>query len=83
MPVLSVKKKTVSLNGVWADAKKLNVEEQQLLKIKLFGNDIIRELKVFESEMKRRKTISKKSEAEIVTAVNKIRATPAYENMIY
>ena len=83
MPVLFEKKKTVSLNGVFGDAKKLNAEEQQLLKVKLFGNDIIKELKVFESEMKKGKTIIKKSGAEIVSAVNKIRATHAYENMIY
>jgi hypothetical protein len=77
MPVLSEKKKTVSFNSVLADAKKLNAEDQQLLKIKLFGNDIIKELKAFESEMRKRKAMRKKSDTEIVIAVNKIRAKHA------
>jgi hypothetical protein len=52
MPVSTEKKKTVSLNGVLAAAKKLNADEIQLLKVKLFGNDIINELKAFEAAMK-------------------------------
>ena len=77
MPVLFEKKKAVSLSGVLRDAKKLNEEEHQLLKIKLFGNDIIKELKVFESEMKKRKTVIKKPDAEVVSAVKKTRAKHA------
>jgi hypothetical protein len=77
MPVSTEKKKTVSLNGVLAAAKKLNAEEIQLLKVKLFGNDIINELKMFETAMKKRKTAVKKPDAEIVRAVKKIRAKNA------
>jgi len=67
------KKKTVSLNDVLAAAKKLSLEEKQLLKVKLFGNDIINELKAFETAMKKRKGVIKKSDDEIVAAVKKIR----------
>jgi hypothetical protein len=77
MPVSTEKKKTVSLNGVLAAAKKLNADEIQLLKVKLFGNDIINELKAFEAAMKKKKTAVKKPDAEIVRAVKKIRAKNA------
>jgi dihydroxyacetone kinase len=77
MPVTTEKKKTVSLNGVLAAAKKLNAEEIQLLKVKLFGNDIINELKAFETAMKKRRTAIKKTDDEIVSAVKKIRAKNA------
>jgi hypothetical protein len=77
MAITTQKKKTVSLSGVLAAARKLNAEEKQMLKVKLFGNDIINELKAFESAMKKRKTLVKKSDDEIVAAVKKIRAKNA------
>jgi dihydroxyacetone kinase len=77
MPVAATNKKNVSLNSVLAAAKKLNAEEIQLLKVKLFGDDIINELKAFESAMKKRKSVIKKSDDEIVSAVKKIRAKNA------
>lgn len=77
MPVVATNKKNVSLNSVLAAAKKLNAEEIQLLKVKLFGDEIINELKAFESAMKKRKSVIKKSDDEIVSAVKKIRAKNA------
>jgi dihydroxyacetone kinase len=77
MPVAATNKKNLSLNSVLAAAKKLNAEEIQLLKVKLFGDDIINELKAFESAMKKRKPVIKKSDDEIVSAVKKIRAKNA------
>ncbi len=77
MPVAATNKKNVSLNSVLAAAKKLNAEEIQLLKVKLFGDEIINELKAFESAMKKRKSVIKKSDDEIVSAVKKIRAKNA------
>jgi hypothetical protein len=77
MPVAATNKKNVSLNSVLAAAKKLNAEEIQLLKVKLFGDEIINELKAFESAMKKRKPAVKKSDDEIVSAVKKIRAKNA------
>jgi len=77
MAITTQKKKTSSLNGILAAAKKLNAEERQLLKIKLFGNDIISEMKAFETAMKKRRGVIKKSDDEIVAAVKKIRAKNA------
>ncbi len=77
MPVTTEKKKTVSLDGVLAAAKKLNAEEIQLLKVKLFGNDIINELKAFEAAIKKKKMTVRKSDAEIVNTIKKIRAKNA------
>lgn len=77
MAITTQKKKTVSLNDVLAAAKKLSLEEKNLLRIKLFGNDIINELKAFETAMKKKKGVIKKSDDEIVTAVKKIRAKNA------
>ena len=77
MPVAATNKKNVSLNSVLAAAKKLNAEEIQLLKVKLFGDEIINELKAFESALKKRKSVIKKSDDEIVSAVKKIRAKNA------
>lgn len=77
MAITTQKKKAVSLNDVLAAAKKLTLEEKQLLKVRLFGNDIISELKAFETAMKKRKGGIKKSDDEIVAAVKKIRAKNA------
>ncbi len=54
-----------------AAAKKLSAEEKQQLKVKLFVNDIIKELKAFETAIKKRKPVIKKSDDEIVSAVKK------------
>ena len=77
MAIITQKKKTVSLNGILAAAKKLTPEEKQLLKVKLFGNDVINELTAFEKTMKKRKVMIKKSDDQIVTAVKKIRTKNA------
>ena len=74
MPVVTVKKKAVSLNGVLAAAKKLSAEEKQILRIKLFSDDIIKEAKAFDAAMKKRKPLIKKTDEEIVRAIKKIRA---------
>ena len=77
MPNVTERKKAVSLNGVLAAAKKLSVEEKQILRIKLFSNDIIKEAKAFDAAMKKSKPFVKKSDEEIVKAVRKIRAKHA------
>ena len=77
MPVIAEKKRGLSFNRVLAAAKKLSAEEKHLLKLKLFGKDIINELMVFEKEMKKKKPLIKKSDDEIVAAVKKIRARHA------
>lgn len=76
MPVVTEKKKT-SLNGILAAAKKLNAEDKQLLRMKLFGADIIKEARAFDAAMKKRKPAIKKTDEEIVKAVRKIRTKNA------
>ncbi len=77
MPVATDKNKNSSLNSILAAAKKLSAEEKQQLKVKLFGDDIINELKSFEAAIKKRKPFAKKSDDEIVNAVKKIRVKNA------
>lgn len=74
MPLVKEKKKELSFKGVLAAAKKLSAAEKQLLKIKLFGNDALLELKAFEKEMRKKKPVIKRSDDEIVAAIRKIRA---------
>lgn len=77
MSVITKKKKTASLNGILAASKKLTPKGLQLLKLKLFRNDIINELKAFEKTMKKRKNATKKTDDEIVSVVRKIRTKNA------
>lgn len=77
MPVIDDKKKPLSFNRVLAAAKKLSAEEKHLLKLKLFGDDLIKEAKAFDMVMKKRKAPIKKTDEEIVAAVKKIRAKNA------
>lgn len=50
----------VSFNGVLSAAKKLSVEEKQLLKMKLFVAEGIKEMKAFEARLKKRRAVAKK-----------------------
>ena len=77
MPVVTEKKRVVSLNGVLAAAKKLTAEEKQILRIKLFSDDIVKEAKAFDAAMKKRKPAIKKTDEEIVKAIKKIRVKNA------
>jgi hypothetical protein len=77
MPVVIEKKKAVSLNGILAAAKKLSAEERQILRIKLFSDDILKEAKAFDAFMKKRKPLIKKTDEEIVKAIKKIRSKNA------
>ena len=77
MTVVTDKKKNTSFNSLLAAAKKLSTEEKQQLRINLFGGDIIKELGAFEAAMKKQKPSVKKSDEEIVNAVNKVRVRNA------
>ena len=74
MPVVTEKKKTVSLKSIIAAAKKLSTEEKQVLKMKLFGDDAFLQLKAFEKKMRKKRKPVKKSDDEIVSIVKKIRS---------
>ena len=67
-------KSSASLSLILSAAKKLSMEEKQLLRIKLFAKEGIKEMKEFEAILKKknRKPIKKK-DAEIVRIVKAIR----------
>ena len=73
MAEVKEKKKNISLSSVIAAAKRLSAEDKQLLKMKLFGDDALLQLKLFEKEMRKKKKSVKKSDDEIVNIVKKIR----------
>jgi hypothetical protein len=73
MPAITENKSPVSLNGVLAAAKKLSTEEKQLLRMKLFANDAIKEMKAFEAAMKKKRKPIKRKDAEIVSIVKATR----------
>lgn len=77
MAAITEKKKNVSLNDVLAAAKKLTVEEKHLLKMKLFGDEFIKQARAFDAAMKKKRPSVKKTDEEIVKAVRKIRAKNA------
>lgn len=74
MAEVKEKKKNVSLNSVIAAAKRLSAEDKQLLRMKLFGDDALLQLKLFEKEMRKKRKSVKKSDDEIVNIVKKIRS---------
>lgn len=49
------------------------MEEKQLLRIKLFANEGIKEMKVFETDLKNNRKPIEKKDAEIVNIVKAIR----------
>jgi len=73
MSVLIQNKSSASLSSVLSAAKKLSMEERQLLRIKLFANQGIKEMKEFEAALKKNRKPIKKKDAEIVSLVKAIR----------
>ena len=53
--------------------QKLTIEEKQLLRLQLFATDALAEMKAFESLLKKKKPLVKKTGAEIVNITNSIR----------
>ncbi|MDZ4796049.1 MAG: hypothetical protein SGI83_17345 [Bacteroidota bacterium] len=71
---MTVKIKTSSsFKTALSAAKKLSVEEKQLLKLQLFAADALIELKAFETALKKSKNGLKKTDEEIVKLTTTIR----------
>lgn len=70
-----ITKKVSSFKAVLAAAKKLTVAEQQMLRLALLGNDALDEMKTFEQQLKKGKSIKPKSDATIVKLTTTIRRT--------
>ena len=73
MSVLIQNISSASLNSVLSAAKKLSMEEKQMLQIKLFANQGIKEMKEFEAALKKNRKPIKKKDTEIVSLVKAIR----------
>jgi hypothetical protein len=72
MPVATKAKKS-AYRSVLSAAKKLSPEEKQLLRMELFGNELLREAMLSELNTAKGKPVIKKSDAEIVKLVKSIR----------
>ena len=66
-------KSSASLSLILSAAKKLSMEEKQLLRIKLFAKEGIIEMKEFEAALKKNRKPIKKKDTEIVRIVKAIR----------
>ena len=66
-------KSSASLSLILSAAKKLSMEEKQLLRIKLFAKEGIIEMKEFEAALKKHRKPIKKKDTEIVSIVKAIR----------
>ncbi|MEI9955870.1 MAG: hypothetical protein WDM90_06065 [Ferruginibacter sp.] len=61
MPIIVQKKKAASLSTVLSAAKKLTAEEKQILRMRLFADDAIKEMRDFEKALKKsKKNVPKK-----------------------
>ncbi len=73
MPATKTISQTPSYKIVLNAVKKLSLEEKQLLRLQLFTQDALNEMKSFELELKKKKTSIKKTDAEIVALTTSIR----------
>lgn len=69
-----IAKKKISFKSLLSAAQNLSVEEKQLLRLQLFGNEAIDEMKAFEKALQNKKPVTKKSDKEIVTLIKTIRS---------
>lgn len=69
-----IAKKKISFKSLLSAAQNLSAEEKQLLRLQLFGNEAIDEMKAFEKALQNKKPVAKKSDKEIVTLIKTIRS---------
>jgi len=72
MPAPKIAKPS-SYKNILTAVKKLSPEEKQLLRLQLFAKDALGEMKSFELELKKKKSLAKKTDAEIVALTTSIR----------
>lgn len=70
---IKIKPETASFKAVLSAVKKLSAEEKQLLKLQLFADDALAEMKSFELKLKKNKKSVKKTDDEIVSITTSIR----------
>jgi hypothetical protein len=63
MPVTSkIKSPASSFKILLSAVKKLSIEEKQLLRLQLFSSDALSEMKAFEAQLKKKKSLVKKTD---------------------
>ena len=73
MPATTKIKPSSSFKTALSAARKLSIEERQLLKLQLFSADALSEMKAFEAQLKKKKTLMRKTDEEIVNLTTSIR----------
>ena len=73
MPATTKIKTVSSFKTVLSAAKKLSIEEKQILRLQLFSTDALSEMKAFEAQLKKKKSLVKKIDEEIVNLTTSIR----------
>ena len=73
MPATTKIKPSSAFKNAMTAARKLTIEEKQLLKLQLFSVDALNELKTFETWLKKKKALVKKTDQQIVNLTNSIR----------
>lgn len=68
-----IKTQASSFKTLLSAVKKLSVEEKQLLRLQLFAPDALSEMKTFEAQLKKKKSLVKKTDEEIVSLTTSIR----------
>jgi hypothetical protein len=70
---IKIQPETASFKTVLSAVKKLSAEEKQLLRLQLFADDALAEMKSFELQLKKNKKPVKKTDDEIVSITTSIR----------
>jgi hypothetical protein len=74
MPATSkIKKQAFPFKTLLSAIRKLSAEEKQLLRLQLLAPDALTEIKVFEAQLKKKKSLVKKTDEEIVSLTTSIR----------
>ncbi len=70
---MKIKRKVFSFTTLLSAVKRLSDEERQLLRMQLFAPDALNEMKAFEAQLKKKKLLVKKTDAEAVGLTTSIR----------
>lgn len=68
-----IKTPASSFKTVLSAVKKLSIEEKHILRLQLFSADALSEMKTFEIQLKKKKSLVKKTNEEIVNLTTSIR----------
>ncbi len=68
-----IKTASSTFKTVLSAVKKLSIEEKQIHRLQLFSADALSEMKAFEMQLKKKKSLVKKTNEEIVNLTTSIR----------